>query len=541
MKHMALVLIAGCVLAACSGTRYPYVDRAGNPIIRVGLLENRSELFILVGESFSLYSPKGRFIRRIVKGHRWRATIKEAKPARLRFHLRYWMTSDHKLAFEKAHELSEKNLPADIIEQDLPSNRWKIPALMKKIYHVVLRQPFKTRQEAEAKKKELARKVHLEIMEIVDEPAGGLIEVAGLDTDQRFEIESGSQIVVDRFALKNIPVGEGFHWANVADQVYRGNLELLINTRGLLTAVNVLPIESYLQGVVPSEMRPDFPLEALKAQAIAARSQVLVKVGRQHLNQGYDVCATVHCQVYSGMMRESEQSTKAIKQTAGLVLFAGDRILDAVYSGVCGGHTENNENVWSGNQVPQLRGIFDGRGSPDLLKGLLQQETYFRKWVTGNPPVYCNTVDGDIPEALRYTQKYFRWHVQVERPRLEAFIRKATGEHFGVLQDLVVLERGVSGRIKKLQVVGSLKTFVIEKDLNIRKALSETTLYSSAVIIEKEMDANGLPVTFRFYGAGWGHGVGMCQTGAARMAYDGKKVEEILHHYYRGARIAPAY
>ena len=531
----ALLVISGCA------TPTHRRDRNPEPIIRVGLLENRDEVYFMVGGPFSIFRPDGRFLGKSARGNRWKARIIQADSAEFEYRLRYWMTSDHKLAFEKSHELAKKNLRPQILEVPSPVNRWRIKPLERVVYHVVLWETFRTRKQAEVRKRELASRVGLEIMEIEKKPAGGTIEISCLDFPLSYRFPSGSLIVTDRFALLDVPVGEGFHWADTLNLVYRGKLQFLINRHKKLTAVNVLPIETYLRGVVPAEMNPGFPLEALKAQAVAARSQVLEKIARNHAHEDFDICATVHCQVYRGLVRESETSNQAVRETTGMVIFSGEKILDAVYSGVCGGHTEDNENIWSGNPQVALRGIFDGKGRPDLLNGMLRNEDRVRRWIDSKPPVYCNTLNGDVPTALDYTKKYFRWQETLSRESLEQSIRNVTGETFGQLKDLRVLERGVSGRVIRLQVVGTERTFELDRELMIRKALKRETLYSTCFVIEKQPGENGLPDSFTFRGAGWGHGVGMCQTGAAGMALKGMPFDKILKHYYQGIKIGAVY
>ncbi|RMD94252.1 MAG: SpoIID/LytB domain-containing protein, partial [Calditrichaeota bacterium] len=421
------------------------------PLLRVGLLQHQNQVYFMVGGPFSIFRKDGKFIVRVLKGHRWRADIIDIKPAVIEYRLRYWMTSDHKLAFEKSHELAEKNLRPEILQFAAGNARWKLTRLRKMIYHVVLWRIFDTREAAEAMQKQLAAKVHLEVMPVTKVPAGGTIEITNLESGKRWRFPSGSRIVTDRFALLNVPVGEGFHWENRRDEVFRGNLELLIDQEKKLTAVDELPLESYLRGVVPSEMHANFPLEALKAQAIAARSQVLVNAGRKHLDEDFDVCATVHCQVYSGMMKEAKSTDRAIKETAGLVLFSQSQIVEGVYSGVCGGQTENNENVWNGNPMPHLRGVFDGEGPPGLLDNYLQDEARLRRWIAKRPPVFCNNLEAQVPEAMVYTRKYFRWQQTETRLALSGYIRQATGENFGQLKDILPLERGVSGRLRRIR------------------------------------------------------------------------------------------
>jgi SpoIID/LytB domain protein len=410
------------------------------------------------------------------------------------------------------------------------------------IYKVVLREKFATREAALAKQQELAGKIQTELWEEVKRPARGTLELKNLDNGKTYQLPNGLQVIADRVGLSNIAVGAGFHWEGSENRVYRGRVEFFIDRFGKLTAVNILPIEEYVAGVVPSEMHQAFPLEALKAQAVAARNEIFSKVGTRHLEDNFDLCADVHCQVFSGINRQTVNTDRAVKQTKGMVMKVDGAVIDANYASVCGGQTENNENVWNGLPRPYLRGIFDGNGRPDLLGNSLMDENTLLRWVTTRPGVYCNTLQGEIPAAMEYTKKYFRWEITYPRQELQDLIRKRTGEDFGDLQDLVPLQRGVSGRLMRLRVVGTKKIFEISRELAIRQALADKTLWSACIAIQKSgLDRNRLPATFKILGAGWGHGVGMCQTGAAMMALRGKNFLQILQHYYTGVKLDKKY
>lgn len=364
----------------------------------------------------------------------------------------------------------------------------------------------------------------------------GSQEAAG---EPRFEMESGLQIDAEGLALLDVTVGQGFHWQSQESRLYRGALQFLIDRFERLTVVNVLPVEAYIAGVASSEMHADFPLEALKAQAVAARSALWSRLGTRHVADGFDLCADVHCQVYGGITWDNENARHAVAATAGLVLSRGGRAVDAAYHGVCGGHTESNEAVWKGAAQPHLRGVFDGDGRPDMLGETLTQEDHVTRWIDSQPPVYCNLATGSA-RALDYGRKYFRWEISASRETLQQQIAKSTSENFGDLIDLVPLQRGRSGRLRRLKVVGTLRSFEISSELAIRRSLSASTLWSSCFVIDRET-RNGTLEKLTFRGAGWGHGVGMCQVGALTMAGRGMTFVAILQHYYRGTTLANAY
>lgn len=541
-KFIARILLASFLaLTACLGPVARY-DVGNDPIVRIGLLQNISELRLQTPESFSLRHPKGRMIARNLSGQRWLVSIKQIDPARIEYRLLAASTRNKDEARAKLNKVVDAGLLPSMIEERPDFARLWVAQNATTIYKVALREKFATREAALARQKEIADRVQTELWEDVKKDAAGILELKNLETNQSYQLPSGFQIITSRLEIPNVPIGSGFHWEGTEARAYRGRLEVFIDRFSKLTIVNILPLEEYVRGVVPSEMAHSFPAEALKAQAVAARNEIFAKVGTRHLEDGFDLCADVHCQVYSGINREQAATTQAVTATAGLVMKANGVIIEANYAGVCGGHTENNENVWSGQPQPYLRGIFDGNSKPDLLGNSLQDENTLLRWVTTKPNVYCNTFQGEIPSALEYTKKYFRWELSYTRQELQNFIRKRTGEDFGELKDLVPLQRGPSGRLIRLRVVGDKKTFEITRELAIRQALAEKTLWSACITFEKSgRDRNGLFAKFKILGAGWGHGVGMCQTGAAVMALRGQNFMQILQHYYAGVKLDKKY
>ncbi|MCG8604942.1 SpoIID/LytB domain-containing protein, partial [bacterium] len=361
-------------------------------------------------------------------------------------------------------------------------------------------------------------------------PSKGTLRFTNLKTKSTFESRRPVRVSGSMIEVVDVEIGAGFHWETKENRKYAGRLEFLIDRLGRLTLINEAPLEEYLKGVVPSEMPVGFPIEALKAQAIAARVEVASKIDIRHPFQPFDLCDEVHCQVYSGLSKTAKSTNTAIKNTRGIFIVHGTQVIEAFYAGMCGGHTENNDNVWLMDGKPYLRGIQDGRS--DRRRLALEQEKNVREWIDGFPNVFCNTRSKRVPEFLNYSKKYFRWQQTFPRNELEEIIHRKTGETFGNLLDLIPKQRGVSGRVLELEVIGSQKRFIINRELSIRQALSETTLFSSCFYIKK-VGASGLPSKFIVKGAGWGHGVGMCQVGAAVMAHSGAKFDQILKHYYR--------
>jgi SpoIID/LytB domain protein len=371
------------------------------------------------------------------------------------------------------------------------------------------------------------------------------------------------------FTLCDVTIGINFHWERKENQTFEGNLRFLAKADGTVIAINEIEIECYLKSVISSEMSAEAPIELLKAHAITSRSWLVAMLERQKKfkNIGvppqrsleieneivrwydredhllFDVCADDHCQRYQGITKIiSNSAEQAIAATRGMFLVYGDQICDARFSKACGGRTELFENCWEDKAIPYLQSITDfSQDSPRLMN-----ESDAEHWILASPEAYCNTTDGKIirqilPSFDQETNDFFRWKVDYTRRQIEEIIYTKSGIDFGTVTDIVPLQRGASGRIVRLKIVGTKRTQIVGKELEIRRWLSRTHLYSSAFIVQAERDANGIPAKFTLYGAGWGHGVGLCQIGAAVMATKGCKSEEIVKHYFRGAELKKLY
>ena len=334
-------------------------------------------------------------------------------------------------------------------------------------------------------------------------------------------------------------IGVNFHWERKETQVFLGTLRLVVEA-DQITAINELPVEQYLASVISSEMKATAGLELLKAHAVISRSWLLAQMRRREQNVEhkdnffsfikkddelirwydredhtiFDVCADDHCQRYQGITKQTSQAVEqALKATRGQILCYGDEICDARFSKCCGGVTEEFQYCWEDTPKPYLISVEDP---------------------------FCNTNDKAVLAQVlndydQETNDFYRWTVEYTTEELSKLINDKLKDDFGQIVDLVPLERGKSGRIWKLKIVGTKKTFTIGKELEIRRALSESHLYSSAFDVEKT------PTGFRLKGKGWGHGVGLCQIGAAVMGQQGYRYDEILLHYYRNAEIKRIY
>lgn len=377
-------------------------------------------------------------------------------------------------------------------------------------------------------------------------------------------------IETESFLLRDVVIGKKFHWEKKENQRFRGSLKLIIEGNEI-TAANVIPLEEYLTSVISSEMSPNSSLELLKAHAVVSRSWLMSQLEKQKNNKKekisneiitddeiikwydreehavYDFCADDHCQRYQGVTKIiNDNALNAINTTRGLVLTYDNKICDTRYSKCCGGLTETFDNVWGNEKHNYLAPIVDYKFELDGIDYDLHNEHSAEKWIQSNPHAYCNTTDKRILSQIlvdfdKPTNNFFRWIVEYTQEELGGIIKKKSGIDFGNILDLIPIERGFSGRIIKLKIAGSKKTITIGKELEIRRILSKTHLYSSAFIVTKEEITNEVPGKFILHGAGWGHGVGLCQIGAAVMGEIGHGFDEILVHYFNGAKIQKIY
>lgn len=377
------------------------------------------------------------------------------------------------------------------------------------------------------------------------------------------------------FTLPEVTIGIGFHWERQEAQTFEGMLRLEADG-DRVWVINELPVERYLASVISSEMRATSSPSLLRAHAIISRSWLLTqmahRINADHPSeetcggweteeelvrwydrddhQRFDVCADDHCQRYQGITRMvSDHVEEAIRSTYGQVLWDGKGICDARFSKCCGGATEVFSACWQDEDKPYLAAFLDRPAqagqAADALPDLTDEETA-RKWILSAPPAFCNTQDKQVLRQVlngydQETADFYRWHIDYTQEELASLIARKTGLRFGKILDLVPLERGKSGRIVRLKIVGTERERVIGKELEIRRTLSESHLKSSAFVVTTQQGADGIPQSFHLSGAGWGHGVGLCQIGAAMMGEKGYDHEAILRHYYPGATLKTLY
>ncbi len=376
----------------------------------------------------------------------------------------------------------------------------------------------------------------------------------------------------DSFLLKDVIIGIQFHWEQKENQRFRGSLKL-IKENDHIIAVNSIPSEDYLTSVISSEMSATSSVEFLKAHSIISRSWLFAQIQKSkklldaknnyksvlETDEEYirwydredhtlfDVCADDHCQRYQGMTKQhAHNAHAAVAETRGLILDYNGEICDARFSKSCGGISESFTNVWEPVEHPYLTKVVDYKFQPDNFDLDLSIEKNAAKWITNDPPAFCNTKDDRILSQVLNdydlkTKDFYRWQVEYTQEEIAGLINKKSGFDFGEIKDIIPVLRGDSGRLIKVKIVGSKMTKIIGKELEIRRILSKSHLYSSAFVVTKSDIQNEIPQKFILRGAGWGHGVGLCQIGAAVMSDMGYNFDEILLHYFRGAKIKKVY
>ena len=379
------------------------------------------------------------------------------------------------------------------------------------------------------------------------------------------------------FELQDVTIGINFHWERKEVQRFKGELKIIVED-DKLTAINIISIEDYLTSVISSEMSVTASLELLKAHAVISRSWLLNKLRVENgelgvtvqpdnaahsqlikwydheAHKNFDVCADDHCQRYQGITRAStSRAIEAVSATRGETLMYEGKICDARFSKCCGGAFEEFQNCWENVRHPYLIGQRDSQTTNKLPDLTIEAEA--DKWIRTSPGAFCNTQDKKILSQVlnnydQETADFYRWKVSYSQEELSELIHKRSGIDFGKIIDLIPVERGTSGRLVRLKIVGTLRTLTIGKELEIRRTLSTSHLYSSAFVVDKEYKEEDrkykekeqeIPSRFILTGAGWGHGVGLCQIGAAVMGEQGYKYEEILSHYYPGSMIERQY
>lgn len=398
----------------------------------------------------------------------------------------------------------------------------------------------------------------------------GMIEVAGC-RERSFEFIPVSPSAL--IELRDVIIGVNFHWERRETQLFTGSLKLIVED-GNVTAINILPLEDYLRSVISSEMSATASKELLKAHAVISRSWLLAQIDKRgdcrdrvpsHTvgdsladdgervvwydredHKNFDVCADDHCQRYQGVTRQTTPAVdEAVNETRGEVLTYHDELCDARFSKCCGGVFERFENCWESVPHPYLMERRDSEHPEECPD--LSIERNAEEWILGTPSAFCDTADSSVLSQIlnnydQETADFYRWKVEYTQDDLSAIIKERSGIDFGKIINLIPVSRGTSGRLWRLEIAGTKRSMIVGKELEIRRVLSKSHLYSSAFIVERsDIDDDGIPGRFILHGAGWGHGVGLCQIGAAVMASKGYGYRAILSHYFIGSECVSLY
>lgn len=507
--------------------------RGGEPRLPIRLMEGRRE---------ATFSPRGRMRMRFggaedkvldaAAGTRWTVRVTQGTPAELSARVQL---SEHRFADREGLAAAQEEWRARglaVRTQVLGAVYGIAGKVIDNRRSLLLVDEVLTPEEAATRQAELLRQFGARtlLFEEVRTPARAILEVR----DESGAVVGLAQDKLDAdapdgagFDVRQVEFGVGYDFHGFEDRTFRGALQFSVDRTGLLALVNVVPLEDLLKGLVPAEIFARAHSEALKAQAVTARGEVLAKVGIKHLADPYLLCSEQHCAVYRGRTGEAASTSAAVEATRGQALFSADgRLVDSVYSAVCGGHTEDNDIVWGGPPDPSLR------GRPDLLEpsGTPPAPSRLEAWLAAP----------DVRAACRLSSfaqpSKFRWEKRFTAAQVDALVTRLG---VGRVQAMGFQERGVSGRARVLALSGDLGATQVRGELNIRRLFG--MLNSSMAVVEAERDAEGRLTHWLFRGGGWGHGVGMCQTGAIGRAEAGQRYQEILRHYFNGAEVAPIY
>ncbi len=404
--------------------------------------------------------------------------------------------------------------------------------------------PFPSEREARHYSKSFGQLNHCRVHRRLIEQGEGTIEVFDKDFDYYGEAVNGIRLLpkdpAAYFALKHIEI---YHYRDTKplfeNLYYQGALTIGLDEHNRLMGINTVDAEQYLRGVLLSEVGDEIPLQFAKAMSIVIRSQLFARLGQVHADEPFEFCNSGHCLRYYGKKSEDKNIEQAIDETNGQVLGTEDAIYDGFFSYSCGGHTEIPSGVWEADECPYVPAKPDAR-QKDAFRLDLRQEKDVKEWINNRPEVYCK-VKPDTAHLLKDAADAFRWEIYYNRNELEEILKEKTGEDVGMIYEIIPLKRGRSGRIKELEILGSLKNVKVKGELNIRSALSEGFLNSSCFYVKTDNDDDGVPLNFSLIGVGKGHGIGLCKVGAATMAEAGQNAETILKHYFENCKIKRIY
>lgn len=527
-----------------NGSREKIIHPKGMPILRIGLMENRDSIEFRLSGHFSVFNDQGiSILKDVASSVKWRLKIQQRLAAKYGYSILLGKFHDRQAAHDLEYRLIEKGIGTRIkIRGGKLFYNEKVVNDNTQFWVVV--DELKSEEEASSFARERLSGFQYKIIkEKINEPHS-LIELFDSEFEKLGEAENVIRIVPESpKVFTYIYDSAGENEAQNRPMKYRsftGPLEFRSTNDGKIIMICEMPLEKYVESVVVLDMNPNFPIEAIKAQAIAVRSKTIAYLGIKHHEDTFHLCSGSHCQVFRGVIKASDNVTKAVHETMGMVLRNGKQVIDANYSYICGGYTEAYQNLNSrestDNPYPP---VFDGPNENQF--GSLAVDKNLNNWVHEEPDVYCNLFNFPTNTVTNFINGKFRWHITYDRQELEEIIATKTGANIGDLYDIIPVRRGVSGRLVEVEILASNKNLVLNGEEKICQALAHGELLSSCFTVERQYDDNGFPISFSLYGAGTGHGVGLCQVGGIAMALQGFNYSDILSHYFKRVDLKKIY
>ena len=514
------------------------------PILRVNVANSANMLDFSISERFSILNGNGKpVLENIFSPLKWRIKLESYEPAKFIYTIMVGAVRARRDAQKFVRTLKKSGYAARIrviggiiLLGDM--------VLSDNTHYRILIGEYNTVEDARIFALRLQDKFKIEIIREKIREARGVLEVFDAEYNQAVHIENGLTLQPKNFnnetILYDTMVDSGFDWQKRTRRLFKGNICFRVGDHGGITAISEIPLENYLLGVLPAVMGPDYPMEALKCQAVASRCLAMANIGFSHPEEPFDVCIEMHCQLFGDMSQHSALTDRAVSLTHGEVLIYNRNLCETSFTSLCGGYTDNKYVPWADSSASYLHGIYDGVDGV-LSRKDLQKEHLVAQWIVSQPDVFCKPNGRSRLLNNDHTRSAFRWEVTYTRKKLEEIILKKSGEDIGTLFDIIPVKRGLFGRLEEVEIIGSRKNVRIYNELRIRQVLSENTLNSSCFIIETNMGSDCVPLSFSFVGAGTGHGKGMCQAGAAALAMDGWSYKDILKHYYKNAKLEKKY
>lgn len=513
--------------------RFEFPSLDGQPLISISIFQNKEfvDLKFPVNQ-YRVMALNGKpLFEELDRGRTWRVKVKQGLPPVFEYYVLVQESENAEHLQSRYKKLKQHRTITKIADAGSDMYLKGVHLASVEKYQLTVG-PFDSQKEARQWAKQYLSGEYLKICRKLVKPGKGVLEIFDVDCEYFAEVDNGLQFVPKQFSsffeLQHFDVTEKNEEKRLYENIkYTGALDIIIDGFDTQLGINRVPVENYLEGMLCSEAGQNVPEEFFKTLAVVGRSQIFSGIASQHQGESYDFCNRSHCLKYQGKKADNALVKKAVHETKGLVLADESTILDPSFSHSCGGHTEHAPE----QSVSDWQGVFDGQAELNK-KYNLKKERDVKEWILDRPDVLCNLNLHEHNCALDDNADAFRWEVFYTRTELEDIVRRKTGEKPGVIYEIVPLERGISGRIRDIEILGSLKNIRIRGDDNIRSALSDTLLNSACFFVEPEKDDDGVPINFLFIGAGKGHGIGLCKVGAAMMACYEKTMPQILHHYF---------